>query len=99
VVEGVLSGHFAKTGKVGILAAPFDAELFGHWWFEGVHFLGQVLQRIEESDSVELTTCSEYLDFDKPRQVISIPEGSWGEGGYHYIWLKRVGGVDLETYL
>jgi 1,4-alpha-glucan branching enzyme len=22
-----------------IIVAPYDAELFGHWWFEGPHWL------------------------------------------------------------
>ncbi|MCK4856628.1 MAG: DUF1957 domain-containing protein [candidate division Zixibacteria bacterium] len=89
LIDETLSRHYETTGTTGILAAPFDAELFGHWWFEGVQFLGLVLKMVEELEHIELTTCSEYLDFAKPSQVISIPEGSWGEGGYHYIWLNE----------
>ncbi|MFH2056796.1 MAG: 1,4-alpha-glucan branching protein domain-containing protein [bacterium] len=89
LIEATLTEHYEKTGRVGILAAPFDAELFGHWWFEGVNFLGLVLKMVEERENVELTTASEYLDQTKPTQVVSIPEGSWGEGGYHYIWLNE----------
>ena len=28
------------------------------------------------------------LDEEPPRGVIALPEGSWGEGGYHYVWLN-----------
>lgn len=89
LIEETLTKHYEDTGRVGILAAPFDAELFGHWWFEGVKFLGQVLKMVEEREYIELTSASEYLDETKPTQVVSIPEGSWGEGGYHYIWLNE----------
>jgi 1,4-alpha-glucan branching enzyme len=89
LIKDVLSSYHQHTGKVGFLAAPFDAELFGHWWFEGVEFLGLVIKMVEESDGIELATCSEHLDDVGPSQVVSIPEGSWGEGGYHYIWLNE----------
>jgi 1,4-alpha-glucan branching enzyme len=89
LVGEILKGHFEKTGRPGILCAPFDAELFGHWWFEGVHFLGQVMRNISKSPDIGLTTCSRCLDQQKPTRVISIPEGSWGEGGYHYIWINE----------
>lgn len=89
LISDILEKHHAETGRKGILCAPFDAELFGHWWFEGVNFLGEVMRKISESGNVELTTCSKYLDSNTPTSVISIPEGSWGEGGYHYIWLNE----------
>jgi 1,4-alpha-glucan branching enzyme len=89
LIIDILTQHKSDTGKDGILCAPFDAELFGHWWFEGVEFLGQVMRNIHNSDTVDLTTCSMFLDNNTPTKVISIPEGSWGEGGYHYIWLNE----------
>ena len=89
LVGSILGEYSKKTGKKGILCAPFDAELFGHWWAEGVHFLKQVMRDIAKSPDIELTTCSKYLSENVPTNVISIPEGSWGEGGYHYIWLNE----------
>ncbi|MBU1317863.1 MAG: DUF1957 domain-containing protein [candidate division Zixibacteria bacterium] len=89
MIGDVLREHHKKTGSRGILCAPFDAELFGHWWSEGVVFLKEVMRNITKSADIELTTCSAYLDQNTPKDVISIPEGSWGEGGYHYIWLNE----------
>ena len=89
LIGTILGEHHRKTSSKGILCAPYDAELFGHWWAEGVYFLKEVMRNISKSPDVELTTCSKYLAENVPSRVISIPEGSWGEGGYHYIWLNK----------
>jgi 1,4-alpha-glucan branching enzyme len=89
LIKSTLREHHQQTGKKGILCAPFDAELFGHWWFEGPQWLRQVLDKIDRDSEVELTTCARFLDEARPVKVISLPEGSWGKGGYHYIWLNE----------
>lgn len=88
-IEEALLSYYESSGKAGILTAPYDAELFGHWWFEGPEFLKHSLKNIEDNQSVELTFLSEHLDRTKPSKVISIPEGSWGQGNHHYIWLNK----------
>ncbi len=87
-VNDILSDYFNESGKSGILVAPYDAELFGHWWFEGPQFLKQVLSNISNNPNIETTFLSEHLARTKPSRVVSIPEGSWGEGNHHYIWLN-----------
>ena len=90
-VENILKEHSESENndKSGILVAPFDAELFGHWWFEGPLFLKRVLKNICESDNIGLTFLSDHLSQKKPEKIISIPEGSWGQGNHHYIWLNK----------
>lgn len=88
LIYNILDNYHNKTENIGMLTAPFDTELFGHWWFEGVNFLKQVLKNVLKSGVIELTTASEALESLKPTKVISIPEGSWGEGGEHYVWLN-----------
>lgn len=87
-VKEVLGEHYRATGREGVLVAPFDTELFGHWWFEGPRWLYYVLKWIHASPEVQLKSCGEYLEAHAPMQVINLPEGSWGEGGYHWIWLN-----------
>ncbi|MFQ6114715.1 MAG: 1,4-alpha-glucan branching protein domain-containing protein, partial [bacterium] len=89
LVKTILREHYEATGSHGMLTAPFDAELFGHWWFEGPSFLKLVLTKMAADPEINLTTCSEELDKKQPVQVISLPEGSWGEGGHHFIWLNE----------
>jgi 1,4-alpha-glucan branching enzyme len=88
LIYDILNNYYQQTGKPGIVAAPFDTELFGHWWFEGVNFLKHVLKNILKSNTIELTNANEALESLTPEKIISIPEGSWGEGGHHYIWLN-----------
>ncbi|MDF1545549.1 MAG: DUF1957 domain-containing protein [bacterium] len=88
-VTDILSSGNENGDKSGLLAAPYDAELFGHWWFEGPEFLKQVLAGVCRSSEIDLTFVSEYLDENQPDKIISIPEGSWGQGNNHYIWLNR----------
>ncbi len=90
-VEEILSNYAKENDKnsTPILVAPYDAELFGHWWFEGPQFLKAVLKNLCVSEKVDLTFLSDHLENTKPNQVVSIPEGSWGEGNHHYIWLNK----------
>ncbi|UCE25312.1 MAG: DUF1957 domain-containing protein [Candidatus Zixiibacteriota bacterium] len=87
--QELLADYNSASGEKGILVAPYDAELFGHWWFEGPLFLKSVLAELCRSQTVELSFLSEDLDRRKPTQIISIPEGSWGQGNHHYIWLNE----------
>ena len=32
-------------GEEPVILAPFDTELFGHWWYEGPHFLEQLFRQ------------------------------------------------------
>ncbi|MFH1374832.1 MAG: 1,4-alpha-glucan branching protein domain-containing protein [bacterium] len=88
-VTQILTDYNQDSDRSGIVVAPYDAELFGHWWFEGPHFLKEVLIQLSRSPEVELTFLSEHLDRCQPSTVISIPEGSWGQGNHHYIWLNQ----------
>ena len=62
-----------------IVVAPYDAELFGHWWFEGPEFLEQVLRRAASPDcSFSMITASDYLEMYPENQVAFPSMSSWG---------------------
>ena len=86
LVGDLLSQYHQKSGKYGIIASNYDTELFGHWWFEGIDWLREVLRILSQSETVELTTASEYLEEHPPEDVLALPEGSWGLGGGHWTW-------------
>jgi 1,4-alpha-glucan branching enzyme len=72
-----------------ILCSPFDAELFGHWWFEGPLWLEAIARTLHEYDTgIQLITCSEYLDLYPRAGFIALPEGSWGAGGNNEVWMN-----------
>lgn len=86
LAEELLQAYHAETGRYGIIASNYDTELFGHWWFEGIAWLKEVLRRLATSQIVELTTASDYVAQHKPDEVIALPESSWGAGGTHWTW-------------
>lgn len=88
-IENTLNFHKNETGKFGTMCTPFDTELFGHWWFEGPEFIKAVIRGIHNSPFVNMVTASEQLDTIKPREVVSIPEGSWGENNTHEVWVNE----------
>lgn len=69
-----------------IVVAPYDAELFGHWWFEGPDWLADVLR--QAAGRVSLTTPGAYLEQHPPHQEVTMGPSSWGEGGYNRVWLN-----------
>ncbi|MBW8038812.1 MAG: DUF1957 domain-containing protein [Planctomycetes bacterium] len=81
--------NYKQTGRHGIVVACFDAELFGHWWFEGPRFLRDVLLTLNADPEVQLCTPQTYLDKHPPDKLVSLSEGSWGEGGDHRIWANE----------
>lgn len=89
LVHDLLIDHYERTGEVGVICAPYDAELFGHWWFEGPRWLAQVIRNVAQDPDVEMSTCSEYLEKHPPSTLFSLPEGSWGEAGFHWVWLNQ----------
>jgi 1,4-alpha-glucan branching enzyme len=70
-----------------VICSPYDAELFGHWWFEGPAWLEQVSRNMARAD-IRPVTLGEALDAVPPRGTVALPEGSWGEGGDHRVWLN-----------
>ncbi len=89
LIHNFLEANYVKTGEYGMLTAPFDTELFGHWWFEGPRWLGKVLRKLHADPEVRANTLSEHLANNQPQVSVSLPEGSWGQGGFHYIWLNQ----------
>lgn len=79
----------AQNDPTSILSAVYDTELYGHWWFEGPLWLYHVLKQMAQDPEIQLQTISEYLDAHPATLPVTLPEGSWGEGGFHYIWLNE----------
>jgi 1,4-alpha-glucan branching enzyme len=73
-----------------VITAPFDTELFGHWWFEGVDFLRDVYQDFGPGDPVIPSTADAALAAE-PRgaeETIPLAAGSWGANGDWSMWLN-----------
>jgi 1,4-alpha-glucan branching enzyme len=71
-----------------LIVAPYDAELFGHWWFEGPAWLEYLIRKIAfDQNDIELLTPSDYLKRFPCNQVAVPCASSWGNKGYHEVWL------------
>ncbi|WP_047497887.1 1,4-alpha-glucan branching protein domain-containing protein [Terriglobus sp. TAA 43] len=72
-----------------LLSAPFDLELFGHWWHEGVQFLENVFRILHNgTHGVHATTTEEYLAQHGTAGRVRMSEGSWGANGDNSVWLN-----------
>jgi 1,4-alpha-glucan branching enzyme len=72
-----------------IIVAPYDAELFGHWWFEGIDFLEYLFLKLHyDQKSLVPVTLSEYLAQDVSLQVVEPCASSWGAGGFFEVWVN-----------
>ncbi|MDK2820962.1 MAG: hypothetical protein PWP31_927 [Clostridia bacterium] len=82
--------HWSKiVPEKPIVVAPYDAELFGHWWFEGPDWLEEVMRiAAQKTSKVGLTILSDYLEENQPKEEVSLSFSSWGEGGYNRVWLN-----------
>jgi len=76
-------------GRAPVMVAPYDAELFGHWWHEGPLWLEFMFRKLaEEPDVVKPITPSEYVMYYPVNQVAQPATSSWGYKGYHEVWLE-----------
>src|SRR5215469_4962249 len=90
ITTDVLKSYGNKLPGPPILTAPFDAELFGHWWFEGPEWLKSIaLEYARPESQVRLISCSEYLDQHSPAGFVALPEGSWGANSDNSVWLNE----------
>ncbi len=80
--------HIAKTVPNPIVMSPYDAELYGHWWFEGPMFLEALFRAMQDTnDEIAPITLRQYLE-RFPVQTEAVPAASsWGAGGYGEVWV------------
>jgi 1,4-alpha-glucan branching enzyme len=92
-----LDERLAQAAQVGplldrppIIVAPYDAELFGHWWYEGPEFLDFLARKLcHEPRGLSLITPGEYLRRHPTNQLATPGASSWGEEGYWRVWLNE----------
>ncbi len=76
-------------GRKPIIVSPYDAELYGHWWYEGVQWLNFLMRKMcYDQKTIKLTTPSRYLKMYPKNQVIEPAASSWGWKGYYEVWLN-----------
>jgi 1,4-alpha-glucan branching enzyme len=71
-----------------LLVAPYDAELFGHWWYEGPQFLEALFRAAVDYPSVRLTTPDRWLGSHPDAQICNPAPSSWGDQGFWDVWIN-----------
>jgi 1,4-alpha-glucan branching enzyme len=79
----------AQMDRPPVVVSPYDAELFGHWWFEGPEFLDFLIRKSAFDQNVyRLATASDFMLEVGEHQLATPPMCSWGAGGYAEVWLN-----------
>lgn len=88
--QGDLAAATLHMDRPALALAPYDAELFGHWWFEGPEFLEQIFRQAAGSGrGIEFITPSDYLRLHPGNQMAAPAASTWGEGGHLAMWLNE----------
>lgn len=76
-------------GRPPIIISPYDAELFGHWWYEGPWFIDYLFRKSwYDQGTYQMTHLADYLRDNPYQQVCRPSQSSWGYKGFHEYWLN-----------
>ncbi len=82
-----LSG--SMDGRPALIVAPYDAELYGHWWYEGPMWIDFLLRKMcYDQQTIKTITIPEYMEKHPQVQVCQPTMSSWGYKGYAEVWLE-----------
>lgn len=84
-LEKIFIDFYNNYNINGLIVAAYDTELFGHWWYEGVNFIKELLI-LSYKSKVYKTSTIENLINEVPIKRGKFIESSWGLGGFHYTW-------------
>ncbi|NOQ13941.1 MAG: DUF1957 domain-containing protein [Methyloprofundus sp.] len=72
------------------IVSPYDAELFGHWWFEGPQWLEWVLRFADsKTNAIQTISCADYLNQLSTHQIATPSASTWGDQGYSNFWINE----------
>jgi len=79
-----------EMGRPPLIVSPYDAELFGHWWYEGPWFLDYLLRKSWRNQQIyRLVHLADYLQNHPTHQICRPSPSSWGYRGFHEYWLNE----------
>jgi len=80
----------AHMDRPPMIVSPYDAELYGHWWYEGPIFLGDLFRQLHyDQDSILPVTPGDYLERHPTNQQATPSASSWGKKGFNEQWLNE----------
>lgn len=97
-VENIGSSLKGKMDIDPVYTLSFDAELFGHWWYEGVQWLENVIRFGNKNKNIDFITSSDYIKKGYDIQTLTPAFSSWGEGGHSQVWLDNATNLWIQRY-
>jgi 1,4-alpha-glucan branching enzyme len=88
VLGGIAESEANAASPGEAIVVPFDTELFGHWWFEGVDFLGDLYRALAQRPVPTPATASRHLERRPATVAVELAAGSWGANGDFSRWLN-----------
>ncbi len=84
-----VNGLCTQMDRPPVITSPYDAELFGHWWYEGPDFIYFLIKKMHyDQQVIKMITPSNYLRKFPTNQVLTPNFSSWGYKGYSEVWLN-----------
>lgn len=91
--ERIKQAHLLRKtfeGHPPLVVSPYDAELYGHWWYEGPQFIDFFFRKLHfDQNEIAAITPGDFLDSGLPIQIQQPTASSWGEAGYYKVWLNE----------
>lgn len=81
-----LSGQMDKDP---VIVVPFDTELFGHGWFEGIQWIEEVFRQSQHSADFTWGTPSAYIAAHPETDTVSPVFSGWGNKGFSEVWFHE----------
>ncbi|MBO6000431.1 MAG: DUF1957 domain-containing protein, partial [Spirochaetales bacterium] len=88
-VQSRTKGIKALIDMDPVYTVSFDAELFGHWWYEGVQWIGYLVRLVAQTDDISLITPTDFIKTKPIVQTMNPAPSSWGVGGYSAVWVDN----------
>lgn len=85
-IDNALKLYRQIADDTGMICIAFDTELFGHWWFEGIAFLQEVLTAIDKHPDLSLVAGGAYVSENHNSESVTLTASSWGLGGGDWVW-------------
>jgi 1,4-alpha-glucan branching enzyme len=72
-----------------LIVSPYDGELFGHWWHEGVDWIDRVYRRLAGEEALQPMSLGVYVDRRKESlSTIGLGVSTWGMNSDFTVWLN-----------
>ncbi|MBP5756106.1 MAG: DUF1957 domain-containing protein [Spirochaetales bacterium] len=98
-VQSRTKGLKALIDMDPVYTVSFDAELFGHWWYEGVQWIEDLVRLVAQTDDISLITPTDFIKTKPIVQTMNPAPSSWGVGGYSAVWVDNTSNAWLYRHI